>query len=310
MPIVDVLEAVAYGEACAEVVAAHGEIVGGGSSEGYGGEHEVVGEGVGCALPLGVEACSKTGGFGDDGEVAGGLLVVIAVVVDVFDVLIEADVKFPAVGQLPLDGANASADVEFAHGGVVGVEVDEGVDVEVVEGAGCLAKVEVVVVGAVVEADVEIGDMFVVALACMGMDGADVADVAVSEAYLEGVGLRCFFLASIEAIDSKHFSREDAMQSAYGIEEGADDFSHHTPCACLAVVEKDVGDSMGDFADDGSTDACGKQVVGGRTVGLAEEFPCERTYQGVEDGHAVGKSVLACGVVEHTAVIGMAELVT
>ena len=200
------LEFVAHGEACAEVVAAHGVVVGCAASDGYGGEHEVVVEGVDAALMFGIESCSETGGFGDDGEVACCFGTDVAVVVDVFDVLVEADVEFPLMGQLPLDGADASADVEFADGGVVGVEVDEGIDVEVVVGAGGLAEVEVVVVGAVGEANVEVGDVLADVSAHLGMRVSDVVDVAVAQTYLEGVGFRLFFLAGTEAIDVEGFA--------------------------------------------------------------------------------------------------------
>ena len=49
-------------------------------------------------MPLYVESCTKTGSFGDNGEVARFLVSVFAVVVDVFDVLIEAEVELPLVG--------------------------------------------------------------------------------------------------------------------------------------------------------------------------------------------------------------------
>ena len=66
---------------------------------------------------------------------------------------------------------------------------------------------------------------------------------------------------------------------------------------------------MGDFADGGTTDACGEEVVVGGPVGLAEDFPGEGACQRIEEGDAVGEAVLAGGVVEHTAVVGMGELV-
>lgn len=59
--VVGVLELVAYGTACAEVVAPHGVVVGGTTSDGDCGKHEIVREGVGGTLTLGIESCSETG---------------------------------------------------------------------------------------------------------------------------------------------------------------------------------------------------------------------------------------------------------
>lgn len=160
----------------------------------------------GNALPLGMETCSETGCFADDCQVARVFVTVVTVVVDVFDVLVETNVEFPAVGQLALDGADASADVEFTDGGVVGIEIDEGVDVEIVEGACCFAFVEVVVMVAVVEADVEEGNVLMVAVPDLRMNGTDIVYVAIAESYLERVGFGLFFLAGIQMINAEHFS--------------------------------------------------------------------------------------------------------
>ena len=305
----DEAELVAQGEACAEVVAAHGEVVGCCTAEGYGRELEVLDEGDGFALPFGMEACTETSCLADEGEVARSLVCVVAVVVDVFDVLVEADVEFPAVGQLALDGADASCDVELAYGGMVGVEVDEGIDVEVVEGTGGFAEVEVVEVVAIGEADIEVGDVLVVAATDVGMDGSRVVHVAVAQANLEGVGFGFLFLASREVVNVEHLARHHAVDASHGVEHGADELAQHALAASLGVVEEDVGGAVGHLTDGCTADACGEEVVGGRAVGLAEEFPSERANHGVEEGHAVGESVFACGIVEHAAVVGMGELV-
>lgn len=75
--------------------------------------------------------------------------------VDVFDVLVEAEVEFPLMRELVLKGADASTDVEFADGGLVGGEVDEGVEFEVVVGSRTFPFVEVVEVVAVGEAEID-----------------------------------------------------------------------------------------------------------------------------------------------------------
>lgn len=118
--VVEEFEAVTEREACAEIVAAQGVVVGCAAAKGDGCELEVVFEGDGSAVSLGMKSCAEAGRFGDDGEVSCGLVGVGAVVVDVFDILVEADVEFPAVGKLSLDGADAPDDVEFANGGMVG----------------------------------------------------------------------------------------------------------------------------------------------------------------------------------------------
>ncbi len=256
-----------------------------------------------------MEACTETGCLGDEGEIARSLIVSIAVVVDETEVLIEADVEFPLVGQLSLDGANATSKVEFAHGGVVGGEVDKGVEVEVVEGACGFAEFEVVVVVAVGEVEVEIGNVVLVALKGVVMDGSHVVDEAVADAHLETVWLGGFLLAGVEAVDTEHLARKHAVDAAHGVEGCAEDFAHDTAEACLGVVEEDVGGAMGNLTDGCSADACGKEVVDGWSVGLAEEFPCERADDGVEEGHTIRKPVFARRVVEHAAVVGMGELV-
>ena len=234
------LEAVAGGEACAEVVAAHLEVVGSGTAQRNGIEGEVVGEGCLAALPLGVEACTETGGFGDEGKVAWCVLVVLVVVVDVFDVLVEADVEFPLVGELALDGADSSAQVEFANGGVFRGEVEEHVEVEAVVGAWAFPEIEVVEVVAVVEADVEIGDVAEEAFFGVGMCGADVVDVAVACAYLKAIGHGLFALACVEGVHPKHLAGDDAVKASYGVCEGAEKFTHYTFGTSLGVVEEDV----------------------------------------------------------------------
>lgn len=94
----DEIEAVSKGKSCAEVVAAHGIVVSGAASEWYGGEHEIVEKADLLALAFGIKASSETGGLRDDCLVACRLPPVGAVVVDIFDVLLESDVEFPTMG--------------------------------------------------------------------------------------------------------------------------------------------------------------------------------------------------------------------
>ncbi len=256
-----------------------------------------------------MEACTEAGCFGDEGEIAWGLAVGGAVVVDETDVLIEADVEFPLVGQLSLDGADATAQVEFAYGGVVGGEVDKGVEVEVVKGARGFAKFEVVVVVAVGEVEVEIGDVLLVALLGVVMDGSHIVDETVACSHLETVWFGGFLLASVEAVDVEHLARKHTVDASHGVEGCADDFAHDAAEACLGVVEEDVGCTMGNLTDGCSSDARGEEVVDGWTVGLAEEFPCERADDGVEKRHTIRQPMLARCVVEHAAMVGMRELV-
>lgn len=162
---------------------------------------------------------------------------------------------------------------------------------------------------AVGETDIEVGDVGSVSVSFVGMDGTEIVDVAVAEPDLEGVGLGVLSFASIEVIDTEHLARHDTVKPADGVEEGAEDFADHSSCSSFGVVEKDVGDAVGDFTDGCSAYACGEEVVEGGRVGLAEEFPRGRTDDGIEEGDAVGESVFAGGVVEHGAVVGMAELV-
>ena len=103
-----------------------------------------------------MEACPEACRFRDDGLVACILLAVGAVVVYVLYVLIEANVEFPAVGQLVLYGADTSFDVELAYCWIVADDIDERIDGEVVEGSCGLALIEIVEVAAVDEAEVEI----------------------------------------------------------------------------------------------------------------------------------------------------------
>lgn len=266
-------------------------------------------EADGRTVAFGMEACTETGSLGDKGKIARSLIVGVAVVVDETEVLIEADVEFPLVGQLSLDGADATSEVEFAHGGVVGGEVDEGVEVKIVEGACGFAEFEIVVVVAVGEVEVEVREVVLVALLGVVMDGSHVVNETVADAHLEAVWLGGFLLAGVEAVDTEHLARKHTVDAAHGVEGCAEDLTHDTAEACLGVVEEDVGGAMGNLADGCSSDACGEEVVDGRSVGLAEEFPCERTDDGVEDGHAIRKPVFARRVVEHTAMVGMGELV-
>ncbi len=285
------LETVADRGACAVIVTAEGVVVGCTASEGNGGKHEVVGEG--CPfLPsperwrVGTfekESDPETGCFGDEGEVAWVFVVFFAVVVDVFDILIEAEVEFPLMGKLVLAGADASTDVEFADSGLVGSEVDEGVKFEVVVGTRTFPFVEMVEVVAVGEAEIEVGDGFVIAYACLWVDRGTVIDVASARSDLEGVGHGFFLLASIEAVDTEHFARHDAVEASNGVEEGADDFTDNTLGTPFGVVEEDVGHAVGHFTDGCSSDTCGEEVIDGGAVGLAEEFPSEGTCQGVEE---------------------------
>lgn len=75
-----------------------------------------------------MEASPEACRFRDDGLVACILLAVGAVVVYVLYVLIEANVEFPAVGQLVLYGADTSFDVELAYCWIVADDIDERID--------------------------------------------------------------------------------------------------------------------------------------------------------------------------------------
>ena len=65
---------------------------------------------------------------------------------------------------------------------------------------------------AVVEANVEEGDVFEKAFSLhVGMDGSYFVDVSVAQPYLETARFGGFFFARMEAVDPKHFSRQDAV---------------------------------------------------------------------------------------------------
>ena len=95
-------------------------------------------------MPFKIESDAKTGCFGDDGEVAGFFVAFFTVVVDVFDVLVEAEIEFPLMRHLVLTGADASTNVKFAHGGLVGCKIDEGVEFEVIVGSGTFPLLQMV----------------------------------------------------------------------------------------------------------------------------------------------------------------------
>lgn len=239
----------------------------------------------------------------------GTLYTTFAVVVYVFDVLIESDIEFPLMGQLALDGADSSCDVKFSDSGVGVVKIDECIHLEVVVGASGLAEVEVIVVVAVGEAYVEIGDVVEVVGVCHGVNTSVISDVSVTKTNLEGVGLRVFFLACMEVVDTEHFARQHAVHPTDRVKQGADDFTQYAGRSSLGVVEENVGDAMGDLADGGATNACRQEVIVGRAVGLAKKFPCEGTCKRVEQRSSVGKPVFSCGIVEHAAMVRMCELV-
>ena len=112
-------EVVAHAESGAVVVASVGEVVGCGASECYGACYEVVAETVGVGMSLGIDSCSETYGFGYDGVFAGFLHSVFAVVVDVFEELVESEVDVPVVGAFEFFVGYTSYDVEFAYCGVL-----------------------------------------------------------------------------------------------------------------------------------------------------------------------------------------------
>ena len=122
-------------------------------------------------MPFKIKSDAKTGCFGDDGEVARLLGAFLAVVVDVFDVLVEAEVEFPLMRHLVLTGADASTNVKFAHGGLVGRKIDEGVESEEIVGSGTFPLLQMVEVVAVDEAEIEVRDGFMITCARPWVDG-------------------------------------------------------------------------------------------------------------------------------------------
>ena len=181
------------------------------------------------ALAGSMEACPEACRFRDDGLVACILLAVGAVVVYVLYVLIEANVEFPAVGQLVLSGADTSFDVELAYCWIVADDIDERIDGEVVEGSCGLALIEIVEVVAVDEAEVEIWYALAIASAYEWMVRAEVAYEAVAYADLKGVGFGQFFLAAMVGCDSEHLARDHAVESSDWIEECAYHLAEDSP---------------------------------------------------------------------------------
>lgn len=143
----------------------------------------------------------------------------------------------------------------------------------------------------------------------MVMDGACIVDVAVAHTDEKGVRHGVFLLTCVAVVDVKHFARHHAVNAAHGIEECADDFTKDSLTTPFCVVEKDVGHTVGHFTDGCAADTSGEQIIVGGTVGLAEEFPSERTCEWVKEGHAIGESVLACSIVEHATVVRVGKLV-
>ena len=99
------------------------------------------------------------------------------------------------------------------------------------------------------------------------------------------------------------------METTHRVEQRTYNFANDTLWTLFGVIKEDVGHTMGDFAHCCTSNTSGKEVVVGGTVGLAEEFPREGTHHRVEEGNAIGESVLACRIVEHAAMKGMGELV-
>lgn len=260
-------------------------------------------------MPFNIETCSKTGCFRNDGEVTWSLVRVFAVVVNVFDVLIEAEVEFPFMWQLTLHGTNTSPNVQFTNSGVFIREIDERIKTELVVGTRLFVFVKVVEVIAVVETEIKKGDVLVVTLTCVMMNGFTIVDVAISYPHLEGVRHRLFLLSCIEAVDTEHLTRHDAMKTSYWVEKGADNLTDDTFWTSFGVVEENVGHTMGHLTHCCTTDTCGEKVVDGRTVGFAENLPSEGTHYGIEEGDAVGVPVFTCRIVEHASVKRMGELV-
>ena len=228
-----------------------------------------MGKCTGASLPFKIEPDAKTGCFGDDGEVAGFFVAFFTVVVDVFDVLVEAEIEFPLMRHLVLTGADASTNVKFAHGGLVGCKIDEGVEFEVIVGSGTFPLLQMVEVVAVDEAEIEVGDGFIITCACPWVDGGTVIDVASACTNLEGVRHGLLFLPCIGMVDAEHLSRHDAVDASNGVEKRTDDFADNTLGTLLGVVEKNVGHAVGDFTESSAPHTCGKKVVDGWTVRLA-----------------------------------------
>lgn len=303
------LEPISEGSPRAIIVATERIVVSGTASKRYGGEHEVVAECGGFSLVFSIKTGTKTDSFGNHDEVAGVLILFLAVVVNVFDVLVETEVDVPVVGVFLLQRADTPTDVKLANGRVIGREVDEGIECEVVESTGFTSVVKMVEVFTIIEVEIEIGHMIEVPFTGTWMNGPMVVDVAVAKANEECVGHWFFLLSSVEAVNMEHLTRHHAVDASYGVDERADDFTENALTTPFAVVKENVRNAVGDFAKSRTADACGQKVVVSRTVGLAEQFPCDGASQWIEKGHAVRESMLSGCVVEHATVKGMGELV-
>ena len=87
---------------------------------------------------------------------------------------------------MTLQRTNTSTDIKFTYVWMLGREVDEGVDSEIIVCTGAFAFIDMVEVISVCETEVKIGYVFVKVCACLWVNRPYVIDVAVAYTYLEG----------------------------------------------------------------------------------------------------------------------------
>ena len=116
-------------------------------------------------------------------------------------------------------------------------------------------------------------------------------------------------IAIMLVLDTPGIAADDAVQTLYGVDDGSGSLAQETLEASFAVVKDGEAQTVGHFTDSHSAAAGGYHVIDGWWLCLAQEFPHERTAQGVGSRLPERQSVGAGSVEVEVAVIRMGKQV-
>ena len=101
----------------------------------------------------------------------------------------------------------------------------------------------------------------------------------------------------------------DAVQTLDGIDDGGGSLAQETAEAAVAVVKNGTAQTVAHFTDSHTAATGSYDVVDGRWLRLAEQFPHERTSQGVGCRLPECQAVGTCRIEVEVAMIGVQEKV-
>ena len=247
------------------------------------------------------ERCGLADAVGCEvGAVLDGFGVIIA------EVLIETELTIHALGVFVLCRTidkrrtpQTTHDVDVVDDGLAATKGECSIEVEEVERLGVLFAIDT--------RTIDKADVYVRAVVATEQ-GTIVSHIAKTgrERCLDGYRVEVVIVI-VPALDTPGIAAEDTMESLNGVQQSSHCLTPETVPTARAVVEWRKTQAVQCFTNGHTATGGSEEVVNGRRIGLAEEFPFCRTQQGEGSCLPIAQAVGTRRIEVEVAMIGVGE---